>query len=216
MLTAWLDRLLRRGSRVAQSSRPAVAQRWVVLDVETSGLDPSSDRLLAIGAVVVRAERIVVADSLELLVRQSVASSQANILVHGIGGQSQLSGLEPPQACSRFFDYAGTSVLVGFHSGFDRLFLARASKTYLGQSMTADWLDLAALAPALNPRVRAKALDEWLEHFGLEIDERHNACADAFATAMLFLLLLKQVPADQRTYRHLHRLSHSGRWTGAR
>ena len=35
---------------------PEAPQRWVVIDCETSGLDPEQDELLAIGGVAVRVE----------------------------------------------------------------------------------------------------------------------------------------------------------------
>ena len=185
-----------------------------MLDVETSGLDQSSDALLAIGAVAVRHARIDVDDSFELVVRQATASERSNILVHGIGEQAQRSGIDPEHACRTFLDWAGPAPLVGFHASFDRAFLARSVRYYLGLTLTSDWLDLAALAPALNPGVRAKALDEWLEHFGLVVTERHHASADAFATAMLFLRLLAQVPAGERDFPSLQRLALAQRWAG--
>lgn len=211
----WLKTFLGTAEPYAAALERIAAQRWVVVDVETSGLDQSSDALLAIGAVAIRHQRVVVEDSFERVVRQHRASSRGNILIHGIGEQAQLGGMDAAEACRQFLDYAGPSPLVGFHSGFDRAFLARSVKLWLGLPLTAEWLDLAALAPALNPGVKAKALDEWLEHFGLSVDQRHQASADAFATAMLFLRLLKQVPLAQRSHAHLQRLALAGRWSGA-
>jgi DNA polymerase III subunit epsilon len=209
---SWLDWL---GARLTGRRHPVHDGRWVVVDVETSGLDPDSDALLSIGAVAVKGDTIAVADSFERVLRQPRASEHGNILLHGIGAGAQLAGGDPAQACRQFLDYAGSSPLVGFHIGFDRAFLARAMRTHLGQRLDAAWIDLAALAPALNPGVRARALDEWLTHFGVEIEQRHDASADAFATAMLFLRLLKQVPPDERSLRPLQKLSLSGRWAGA-
>jgi len=210
----WLKTFLGIGEPAESRAARLQAKRWIVLDVETSGLDQRSDALLAIGAVAVTDHRVVVDDSFEIVVQQARASSHGNILVHGIGQQAQLDGVEPRQACSAFLDYYRNSPLVGFHSSFDRAFLARALKIYLGLPVPSDWLDLAGLAPALNPGVKAKALDEWLDHFGLSIDQRHNASADAFVTAMLFLRLLKQVPPQHRSFRHLQKLSLAQRWAG--
>jgi DNA polymerase-3 subunit epsilon len=210
----WLRTFLGKAEPVDDRIRRIAAQRWVVLDVETSGLDQSADVLLSIGAVAVRERRVVVDDSFELIVRPPSASGRANILVHGIGAQAQLDGVDPKEACREFLDWAGPAPLVGFHSSFDRAFLARSARFYLGLTLTADWLDLAALAPALNPGVRAKALDEWLDHFGLVVTQRHHASADAFATAMLFLRLLSQVPAADRDFASLQRLALAQRWTG--
>lgn len=203
----WLDRLL---GRAAPAAHPA--QRWVVLDVETSGLDQASDRLMSIGAVAVHDRRIVVADSLELTIRQPSASARHNILVHGIGAEAQLSGLDPKQACEVFLDYVGRSPLVAFHASFDRAFLLRAAKAFVGVPMANAWIDLADLAPALHPGTGARALDDWLARFQIPVDQRHNAAGDAFATAMLFLRLLESVPLADRRPRQLQRLAAHARW----
>jgi DNA polymerase-3 subunit epsilon len=210
----WLRTFLGRAERVEDRLRRLDDQRWVVLDVETSGLDQRNDRLLSIGAVAVRGRRVSIEDSFERVVRSPTVSDRSNILIHGIGVQAQRDGVDPRQACGEFLDYAGSAPLVGFHASFDRAFLERAVQTHLGRMLGADWLDLAALAPALNPGLRAKALDEWLDHFGIVVTQRHHASADAFATAMLFVRLLAQVPAGERDLRGLQRLALAQRFAG--
>jgi DNA polymerase-3 subunit epsilon len=190
------------------------AQRWVVLDVETGGLDAQRDPLLAIGAVAVRDGRIDIDDSFETVVRPTAPSDRANVLIHGIGQGAQQEGVEPAVACSGFLEWAGDAPFVAFHAAFDRGFLSRAVRDALGSKLEARWLDLAALAPALNPGLQAKALDDWLVHFGLQVEQRHNASADAFVTAMLFLRLLAQVPAVDRDVGSLQRLAQAQRWAG--
>jgi DNA polymerase III subunit epsilon len=186
--------------------------RWVVIDVETSGLDPARDVVLSIGAVGVHGASIVVADSFELLVRPEAASPRPNILVHGIGEAAQRSGLDPRAACIQFLEYIGDATLVAFHADFDRTFLGRAVRQHCSKRLANRWLDLAELAPALHPEVRAKALDEWLAHFDLEPDQRHHACSDAFATAMLFVRLIASVDPAQRTPPALARRARDARW----
>lgn len=194
--------------------RASAARRWVVVDVETAGLDPARDALLAIGAVAVRDGRIDVDDSFESVVRPEAASARENILVHGIGEGAQRGGDAPAEACRAFLDWAADAPRVAFHAAFDRTVLDRAARTHLGARPKAAWLDLAGLAPVLNPDVRATALDDWLAHFGVPLERRHHAGADAFATAMLFLRLLAQVPAAEREPAALRRLAGSRRWVG--
>ncbi|NJM42858.1 MAG: hypothetical protein HC858_00575 [Brachymonas sp.] len=76
-------------------------QRWVVLDVETSGLDPSEAQLLAVAAVAVQvdwAKRklwVCPGDSIDIGIRPAtIVSDKSNILIHGIGQQRQQSGRE--------------------------------------------------------------------------------------------------------------------------
>lgn len=181
----------------ARREAPAVPARWVIVDLETTGLNPRRDELLAIAAVAVRGTRVAVGDSFEIRVRPRVASGRENILVHGIGAEAQLSALEPALACERFARYVGDSPLAAFHAPFDREVLSRAMRAQRMRFVN-PWLDIADLAPALLPKVAARTLDEWLAHFGIAPRRRHDAASDAFATASLFACLLERAPPAER------------------
>jgi DNA polymerase-3 subunit epsilon len=190
------------------------AQRWVVVDVETSGFDPSRDALLSVGAVGMRADgRVVPADSLEIIYRAPGSSSRQNVLVHGIGWQAQAQGMDPAQATRRFLDFIGAAPLVAFHAAFDRGFIARAVKVYVNQPFGNPWLDVAELAPALDEKAKFKSLDEWLGHYSVPVSTRHSAAADAFATA---LLLARLLPAARRhgagDFLALQKLARQAKW----
>lgn len=191
------------------------SRRWVVVDVETSGLEMGRDVLLSIGAVAVIDARIELSDSLDVVLRQEQASSSQNILIHGITGEAQRSGMEPEQACSAFLDFVGTAPLIAYHAAFDRAFLARAVKQYLNQPVRNPWLDLAELAPALDPTCEGHALDDWLQHYDIHNLARHSAVGDAFATAELLLRLLPL--AKEKDFAGLQRTASGARWlTGRR
>jgi DNA polymerase-3 subunit epsilon len=210
----WLKALFGGRRTEEPASRPAGGQRFVVLDCETTGLDAGADALIAIGAVAVRGGRVIASDSFEQVLRPSRTSGRDNILIHRIGEAAQRGGIEPGEACAAFLGYAAGAPLVAFHASFDRAFLTRAVRDSLGRRLDSRWLDLAGLAPALNPSVRAHALDEWLAHFSIEVPQRHHASADAFATAMLFLRLLAQVPPAERNPKSLSSLAQAQRWAG--
>jgi DNA polymerase III subunit epsilon len=170
--------------------------RWVVADVESSGLNPNKDSLIAIGAVAVVNGQISLSDSFEMVIKQTVPSSDANILIHRIGGDAQLNGDAARDVLQTFAAYVGASPLVGYHAGFDEAMLLRAYRDVLNVTPRREWLDLASLAPAIVPAEGKpvapppKSLDGWLARFGVEIELRHNAAADAFGTAQLLQTLL--------------------------
>lgn len=196
------------------SGREDAPQRWVVVDVETSGLDPARDELISIGAVAMRSDgRVLPGDAIEVVYRQRDASSRENILVHGIGVQAQSAGLDPCSATRAFLDYVGSSPLLAFHVPFDRGFLSRAVKSFAGQPLPNRWLDIAELAPALEPKVHLKSLDEWLAHYSIDVSERHSAAADAFATALLAARLLAHARRQgARTFSQLQDLARQAKW----
>lgn len=188
--------------------------RWVVVDVETTGLDTARDALLSVGAVALRPDGIDLSDSFEAVVRPPQPSGRDNILVHRIGAHAQASGEPPEQVCRRFLEFTGASPLVGFHVAFDQQFLTRAMR-HAGVNPPAHWLDVAELARAVRPDAQARALDEWLEIAQLSAMTRHSAASDALATAMLFQWVLARVGPGDRNIAGLRKLARSARWLGA-
>jgi len=167
--------------------------RFVVMDVETTGLSLTSDRLIAIGAVAVKEGRIDLDDSFEVVLQQEASSGKDNILIHGIGGTAQTGGTTPVEALLQFLEYMGKDPLVAFHVSFDETMTRRALKKHLGLNFRHTWLDLAYVAPGLYPELARKhrALDHWIEHFHIHNFARHSALADALATAQLFQVIME-------------------------
>lgn len=203
-----------------RARRDVETRRWLVLDVESSGLDASSDRLLALAAVGLRVDAarptIDVADSFEAVLRQPAEEAtpdKANILLHGIGVGEQRRGLDPADALRRFEAFAGDAPLLGFHVAFDRTMIDRAMQAGLGRRLRNPWLDLAEVAAVLRPDVAARSLDDWLAALHIPCARRHQAAADVLATAELLLQLWPAARADGVTgFRDLARLATRRRW----
>lgn len=196
------DLLAALGQRLRRPA-PVDEGRWLVLDVESSGLDMRRDRLIAIAAVAVRVggarPAIDLGDSFERVLRQPETAAppdKANIVLHGIGLGAQRAG-EPPVDVLRDFEaYAGHSPLVAFHAAFDRTMIERARRAAGLARLYNPWLDLEPLAAVLHPKVRARSLDEWIAHFDIPCMQRHQAAADTLATAELMLRLWPALQAE--------------------
>ncbi|MCU0967500.1 MAG: 3'-5' exonuclease [Rubrivivax sp.] len=212
-----------RWNPFARRSAAADDGRWVVIDVETSGLDPARDRLLAIAGVAVRrqgaAPVIDLADSFEIVLRQGEARpvDRDNILLHGIGVGAQRAGVPPAEALTAFERWTGDAPRIGFHVGFDRAVIERANAAVLGRRGDHRWIDLEPLAAVTHPQVPARALDEWMAHFGITCAARHEAAADALATAELLLRLWPRLAAEGATdAAAMARLAATRRWVAPR
>lgn len=194
------------------------AMRFVVVDVETTGLRPHHDRLIAIGAIPVEKKLVRLERSFEVVLRQNKPSSNGNILLHGIDGTTQVSGRDPAEALTEFLDFTGKDLLVGFHANFDRVMITRAMKKALGIELENPWLDLAVVTPELLPQRAggASTLDDWTERLGIENPARHNAVADALVTAQLLQVTL--AAAHERRLASgadLMDIERAGRWLEA-
>lgn len=168
--------------------------RFVVVDVETTGLNLMTDTLISIGAVAVVNGRIALGDSFSVVLQQQESSGKENILIHGISGSVQREGMAPVEALLSFLEYLGKDPLAAFHVTFDETMIRRAMRQYLGLTFKRPWMDLAYVMPALYPDLasRYRSLDEWSGHFDIRNNLRHNALTDALATAELFLVALAQ------------------------
>ncbi|OGS92481.1 MAG: hypothetical protein A2Z95_07095 [Gallionellales bacterium GWA2_60_18] len=96
--------------------------------------------------------------------------------------------------------------------------LRKACKKFLGIEFRHTWADLAYLLPEFFPQYAQKylALDDWLKHFSIRNDARHNALADALATAQLGLIALRAARAQQATdFKSLQNRERAQRWLNA-
>lgn len=190
------------------------AQRWIVLDVETSGLDSSRDHLLSIGAVAMIGREIIIDDSFEALIQRSTASSHENIVIHGISGSAQRNGQTESEVLLDFERWRNGAPCIGWHVGFDVGFLSQAYARIKIKDPCRESLDLAPLAQVLFNE-RSSNLDDYLNKLGIQIQSRHSAPSDAWMTALLAVQLtdiaFKQGAHD---FRSLRALAGNARWAG--
>ncbi len=169
--------------------------RFVVLDTETTGLDPYTDRIITIGAVAVHNGDILLEDSFEALLKMSENSS--SVTVHGVTRDESRAGMEEPQALERFLEYLRDGVIVGHHIGHDVAALDQACGRHWGIPIFNRVLDTMNLALHFQkagafsgrPPLRRFTLDALCDVFGVIPHDRHTAAGDAFITAQVFLRL---------------------------
>lgn len=193
-------------------------ERWVVLDVETTGLNPGRDALLAIAGVALRCRdgrlELQAADSFEAVVRHEAGTiDRQNILVHGIGVGQQRRGAAPEVVLRAFEAWCGRSARIGYHVPFDQAVIERACKRAGLPRPRARWIDLAPLAGVVQRDRPGRALDDWLTHFGIPCAQRHQAAADVLATAELLLRLWPELRRQRvDSIGALERLERQAHW----
>jgi DNA polymerase III subunit epsilon len=183
---------------------PIEQVRFVVLDSETSGLNPRVDRIITIGAVAVQAGEIVLEDQFASLVR---VDDTGTVTVHGVTPDESRRGMEEPEALERFLDYVRDGVIVGHHIGHDIATFDAGYERHWGTRLlnrSLDTMDLTLYleqdgAFAGRPPIRQFTLDALCEMFGVIPHDRHTASGDAFITAQVFLRLLNLASRHGRT-----------------
>jgi DNA polymerase III subunit epsilon len=197
-------------------------ERWVVLDVETSGLDAPTAQLLAVACIglsvdwAARTLSITPGDSFEIVIQpKRPVDDVSNILVHGIGMQRQQMGLPGWQALPLLRDFLADAPLLAFHAWFDQILLERHFLSELGKPLKNPWLDIEKLCSVTQPDAKAEDLDQWLTHFNLTCPARHEAAADAFVEAEILQCIWPQLMkelSDKPSWQGLKKLEKLDQW----
>ena len=197
MTEPFIDRYRQRFEETWHDDTPIDRVRFVVLDSETTGLNPRADRLVTIGAVAVQGGEILLDDGFEALIR--VGRNTSSVTVHGVTRDESRAGIEESEALARFLDYLGDGVIVGHHIDHDIITFDSAYERHWGFRMSNRSLDTMDLtlhlerdgAFAGRPPIRRFTLDALCDLFGVVPHDRHTATGDAFITAQVFLRLLR-------------------------
>lgn len=176
------------------SEQPLDQQRFVVVDLETSGLNTLKDKILSIGAVTIDQSAIALGHQFSCTLRRANHAVSESVLIHQIPPSEVAAGVRPENALLSFMEYVGSSPLLAFHASFDQRMLVREMDDAFAYPLRHAFYDVAEIAPLLYPEhgMRTPGLDDWVKFFNLHVLQRHNASADALVTAELMLILLKR------------------------
>lgn len=161
-----------------------------VFDTETTGLDPSRDEIISIGAVRIVNGRILSEECFDQLVDPRRPVPPESIRIHGIPPERLAGQPTIDQVLPSFQRFAEDTVLVGHNAAFDlRMFQVKATST--GVVFINPVLDTMLLSAAVNPSLKDHNLDAIARRLlGRPIAQRHTALGDALATAEIFLKLI--------------------------
>ena len=187
-------RLVWNGDTVALAA-PAGAEllleraTYVVVDLETTGLQPGTSAICEIGAV--RIDELEVTDEFETLVDPGLRIAAGASAITGLRNEYLRGAPRPAEAVRRFLEFAGDAVLVAHNARFDLAFLDRETERLTGSRIAAPVVDTVLLARALLAgRVKGFSLGQLAWFLGTDARPSHRALPDAQATAELLLALI--------------------------
>ena len=173
---------------------------WVALDCETTGLNPRSDEIIAIGAVRIVGNRIMTSKRLELLVRPEKGVPAESIRVHRLREQDVQAGVPPEEAMRRLLHFIGPRPLVGYFLEFDVAMINRTLKATLGFKLPQPRIEVSRLYydhvfQQLPPHKQQENTEIDLRfatimgELGLPMRDAHDALNDAVMAALAFIKL---------------------------
>ena len=223
MISRWLEAPASDAAwRYARAARPASQLRWreapyCVVDLETTGLDPRRDAIVAYGAVAIEGGRIGADSAIEGLVRPDRALGASSIVVHGIRPVEVAGAASLAVATDALLEAFTGRVLVAHAVGIERGFLRRALGAR-GVRLRGPVLDTATIGALWSARrngvvAHAAPLERLAESLALPTHRPHDALGDALTTAQVFLALAAHLDAGEP--QTVGSLARAGRVLGA-
>lgn len=172
--------------------------KFVVLDTETTGFDYKTDRILCIGALVLKNNTIQVHKVLETFVEQEYYNKDA-AAIHGILKKGIKQRIPELEALKEFLEYAEGAILVAHHAGFDLKMINAALERHQLPKLLNPVLDTSVmykrtlLSSPLLAKKESYSLDELAEKYDISMADRHTALGDAYITAIAFLKIVHKL-----------------------
>jgi len=178
---------------------PLAALPLLLLDTETTGLDPARDRIVSLAAIAWRGGSAEGA-ALDTLVDPGRPVPASATAIHGLADRD-LAGL-PPYAHHHpaLTELMHGRVVLGHTIGFDIGVIAAETRRARLHWMPPASLCVAELAAAALPEAKRIDLDALAQRFDIIIDGRHSARGDALAAGAVFQRLLPLL--GERGIRH--------------
>jgi len=159
---------------------------YVVLDIETTGLDAVNNEIIEIGAIKIHNRKII--DSFNSFVAP-VNSIPAHITkLTGITQDMVKDAPAIKTVLPEFFDFCGDAALAAHNASFDINFILQKAKP-LGLTFHQPIIDTLALSREMLPELKRYKLNLVAEHLGIPLDNHHRAVDDAKAAGEIMLKL---------------------------
>ena len=172
---------------------------FAVVDFETTGLNPETDRIVQLAAIIVNGEGDII-DSFDTIVKPESPTEYQHGAehIHGISIEQVSDGMPLREALEQLWSINAGHVFTAHNAAFDLGFLHAESERVgiKGQvEVHIDTLELSRRTTGTDT-TRRHNLFALCEHYGIERDQVHDAKSDATATAQLLMHLIKELGVE--------------------
>lgn len=161
---------------------------YVCIDLETTGLNPKTDRIIEIGAV--KVEKGIETEIFESLVNPGRSLEERITTLTGIRNEDLEEAPTIDEVLPKFLEFVGDSILLGHSVLFDFSFI---KKNAVNRKMTfeKEGIDTLKIARKFLPELESRSLGYLCEYYQIP-HKAHRALEDAKATVLLYEKLVSQ------------------------
>lgn len=164
------------------------SNKYVVLSIESTGLNSSKDVILAFSAVTVNADRIIIREALELYI--SYSKSELDLDPNEFILVSKIEKKTEREAIELIANYIGNATLIGHRVNKDIDLLNVSLAKFDCGNLKNEALDIEIMFNKVKETIEKKyTLEEMCKTLSVPVNERNSVADDTFSIALLFLKL---------------------------
>ena len=167
--------------------------KFVVFDIETTGLSQNADKIIEIGAV--KIENGVITDRFSSFINPHQLLEPKIIKLTNINDEMLAEAKDDIDVIPRFLEFIEGSVLVAHNAPFDTGFMRRWCKLN-NYKFDYGFIDTVEFSKVVMPNLENYKLETVCEELDVDLHNHHRAVNDAEATADLFLKEIEIVKKD--------------------
>ncbi|TCK89023.1 DNA polymerase-3 subunit alpha (Gram-positive type) [Natranaerovirga hydrolytica] len=159
-------------------------EKYIVVDIETTGMNPIYSKITEIGAIKVYKDRV---ETYNELINPLISIPDEIVKLTGIDDLMVKQAPTIQEVMPRFLEFCeGENVpIIGHNIMFDYSFL-KYNATTLGYSFERKGIDTLQLARKYLKALKSRSLNNLCVHYDIKNEEAHRALSDAYATYELF------------------------------
>lgn len=166
---------------------------FVCFDLETTGLSAKNDRIIEIGAVLIRNGEAV--DRFSTFVNPEIPISSKITSLTGIDDSMVKEAPAEDAAVKSFLDFCDGRILVAHNAPFDVSFISAACER-LGIEAEITSIDTVAISRSILKDIKNCKLDTVAKYLRLPDFNHHRACDDAEILSKIFIVLMSRLESD--------------------
>lgn len=164
-------------------------ENYVIVDLETTGLEVKRDKIIEIGAIKIR--KGYEPEVYNTFVNPGIPISERIVELVGITDDMVRDAGNIRDVIKEFIDFTEDLPLLGHNLMFDYGFLKTAASAE-GLRFEKQGLDTLKIARKYLPDLPSRRLDYLCEYFGIEDLQHHRAWNDAKVTGELYQILCER------------------------
>ena len=163
---------------------PKVKEIEVVIDVETTGLDYTRERIIEFAGV--KLVNGKVKEKFETLINAKQHIRKSSQAIHGISEDDLVDAPLEEEIYPKIFEFIGDAPVVAHNAIFDYSFLNRTSKRLYNKPFENNYVDTQMMFKEVYPQYESCGLDTMASVFGTSNKKRHRAMGDAMVLAKCY------------------------------